>query len=331
MAKNKPKSAMGAFLDKSLNANLQETEKVDTEVLDVAIPIRENIFESNATKKIISDAGQSSHLELITVHPDDCIPWKYADRQSNEMGDIDKLSESMKQFGQQQPILVRTNTRDTGHKYEVIFGNRRWQAAQKATMLLTAVQKNLSDQDAGIVQKHENENRAEISDYSRALNYKSLIDGRVFESEKALADHMGMSKQTMNDIMAFLRVPKELRDRIYKYSNLSKSFVSKLATLSKDKDKLEILLHLAPEISSNKVTTSNLESKITNYMRNKPFHVETTKLFKNDSKGRLIYEIKTMPNGKINVSISKTQASNLDIELLNAKLIDLIDNCKIKQ
>ncbi len=328
MSKSKPKSAMAAFMDKKLNMN--EVSQEGAQDSTVIIPVRDEVFESHKVRDLISDSQQKDSVEIITVHPSECTPWKYADRQQSEMGDIDSLASSMKKYGQQQPILIRKNTTSSNHKYEVIFGNRRWRAAHNAEMKLSAVKKDISDQDAGLVQKHENENRAEVSDYSRALNYKSLIDGKVFESEKDLSQYLGMSKQTMNDIMAYLRVPNVLRERIDSYSSLSKNMVSRLATLSKDKEKLNILIQLAPDISSHKVTTTNLDRMILNHLRKDLPTPEAIKLFKNDSKGRLMYEIQQKTSGKVNVIISKQQTHDLNLELLNTKLMDLIDSCKIK-
>jgi ParB family transcriptional regulator, chromosome partitioning protein len=328
MTKQRSKSAMASFMDANFK---KEDHEIDTKSEDVSAPKRQSIFSSDSFMDTLSNNidHTDGSLSIISVHPDDCKLWEFADRRSEEMGDIEALAESMKTHGQQQPILIRSNSTKTKHKYEVVFGNRRWNAAKYAGIKLTAVKKELNNKDAGLVQKQENENRKDLSDYSRALNYKSQIDGGVYSNEKELASHLGISKQTLNDIMAYIRVPKKLRDKITGYSTLSKKMVAMLSTLSKNNEYLDILMVLSSGISTGKVTTSNIEKKVKNYLHTEPKEKKEV-YFKNDPKGKLLYEIKEKSDGKVHVIISKSLSSEIDCEMLNNILIDALDKAKIE-
>ena len=305
-----------------------EDETVVAEKSEVQKPERPSFSYSEPT---VSTQPQKSSVQpvedykkIIAIDPEDCLPWRYADRPSDEMGDIDTLATSLKEFGQQEPILVRMNTQGTKNKYEIIFGNRRWRAAKKAKIKLEAVCKEVTDQQAALYQKEENNNRKELSNYARALSYKSQIDGAIFKNESELSKFLGISKQTLSDIMAYLRVPEELRNAISNYRHLSKNMVSKLAKYSKEQDKLEVLLFIAPKISDKSVTTNNIDKIIKEYTS--PKIIKDKKIFskKNDG-GNDIYRIEPKSNGKIIVTLNKHITRKINPEILNEKLLGFLD------
>lgn len=272
-------------------------------------------------KESVQSFGDQSH-QLITIDPNDCILWPFADRPSDELGDIESLAQSLKEHGQQEPILVRENKQNTPHRYEIIFGNRRWRAAHFAHISLLAICKNISDQQASLCQKEENENRKEISDYARAMSYRAQIDGGVFKSETELSKILGISKQALNDLMAYLRVPENLRAAISNYKTLSKKMVIKIATLSKNADCLDVLMHLAPKISDQTVTTSNIDQRMQSFLspgsQKKPFIKPEYE--KRDTAGNLLFKTKPQDNGDVIVHINRRAIIMTDIELFQIKL-----------
>ena len=252
------------------------------------------------------DVTSTEFPVLKNLHTADCIPWKYADRPEDEMGDLEALAQSISDYGQQEPILVRPAKNLPG-KYEIIFGHRRWKACRMADKELLAIIKHMTDQEAALFQKEENENREDLSDFSRAQNYRQLLEEQVFASENDLAKYLGIRKQTLNDIFAYIRVPEELRILIPRYKKLSRRLVVKLATHAKTREKLIVLKQLAAKIDSGKVTSSNLENELKKASLDKPLQPVQIKQrdIKHPKTGRVMLKIKHANSGAVNISIAK--------------------------
>ncbi len=192
---------------------------------------------------------------------------------------------------------------------------------------LDAILKDLSDQEAGLLQKQENENRIELSDYAKAKSYKAQIDSGLFTNEKELASYLDMSKQTLNDIMAYVRVPSILRESINNYSKLSKKTVTRLASLAKEQDILEVLIQLSDQISNGKITGANIDQYINKY-RNLTPSIKNNVFYRRDTKGALIYEIKQKKTGQLSITISKNASLGVDCSLLNSELLMLLEKLR---
>ena len=81
------------------------------------------------------------------------------------------MAEEFLSIGQQIPCIVRKITDSVDFQYELIAGERRWRAAQKANVLLKVLIRNLSDNEAALVQISENSNRSALSDYAKGMSY----------------------------------------------------------------------------------------------------------------------------------------------------------------
>lgn len=90
--------------------------------------------------------------EVVELYPDDYMIWDYADRQDFEMGDLNALGADIKKNGQIQPIIVRY----TGDYYEIIAGQRRWQACKLMNIPVQVIITDLSDEEALLVQSSKN-------------------------------------------------------------------------------------------------------------------------------------------------------------------------------
>lgn len=333
MSRKKPQSAMAALLDFT-----DAAVSVDTAIAETRISSDSNLWDAHATEQhntmrsetMISEKNVS---QLISIDPADCILWRFSDRPSDELGDIDSLAISLKEHGQQEPILVRKNTQKTQHRYEIIFGNRRWRAAQLAKIKLLAICKDISDQQASLFQKEENENRKELSDYARAMSYRAQIDGGIYKNEAELSKVLGISKQALNDLMAYLRVPEILRESIGSFKNLSKKMVTKLAALSKDKDILDVLMHLAPKISDQTVTTTTLDKHIQVFLSP---GVKKNKLLqpvfeKKNQQGEIQFKTTVQNTGDIVVHINRRWVNPVQAEALHVKFAEFLNEFIARQ
>lgn len=210
---------------------------------------------------------KSKSETLIEISPSHCKPWDFSDRNDAELGNIEDLANSIQKAGQQEPVLVRPVSNphlsaDPSIKYEIIFGNRRWRACKLIGKNLLAIVRELTDQEAALAQKEENENRTDIGDYSRSMNYKRLIDAQIFANENQLALKLNIPRNRINDLMSYTRISKQLLDAIPNVHQLSQRMAIKLASLSKHQENLDALILLAPKIGANKITSGSVEKAL---------------------------------------------------------------------
>jgi len=132
---------------------------------------KEDTIKSTPNQKPLEKHTHIVTLKYLDVNH--CRPWMFADRPENEMGDINSLSESIKITGQQEPILVRPTDNEKKEQYEIIFGHRRWRACKKIGTKVLAIIKAVTDREASLFQKEENENRKDLSDFAKAKSFKA--------------------------------------------------------------------------------------------------------------------------------------------------------------
>lgn len=288
----------------------------DSNYSNVAVKNQGNVEKDNKDNIVDFD----SRLTIHSINPNKCHLWSFADRPDDELGDIEGLAESIKRVGQQEPILVRPSKEDG--QYEIIFGNRRWRACQLIDRNVQAVIHNVSDQDAALIQKEENTARENISDYARAKSYDKLLKAGIFQTETDLSRHLNISPQNLNDIFAFLRVPKELVELMPNFKYLSRRLVVKLASLSKKKHYLPVLLNLTNDINDKNITSSNidriLERQFTIQQKSNNENVEipdnTIKIKYKGNNAAL--EIKTLNNGVLTIKVHKSLSNKISMEEL---------------
>lgn len=159
------------------------------------------LFITNTAEK--KAAGKNTNI-IQTIDPVDCVNWRYADRQNFEMGDLQELANNIAENGQVQPIIVRL----VNNKYEVIAGERRWRACALINKNIKAIIMQLSDEDAFILQSAENI-KQELSNYSKSMSYYKILSDEKL-SQRTLAKKIGMSKSTLNNLLAFAGVSNDL-------------------------------------------------------------------------------------------------------------------------
>jgi len=315
MGNRKPSVAMANLLESGEFSKIAK----DREFL-------ENSITESDKGKITPDIANIAHTEskqkVILVDPNDCYPWKYADRPEDEMGDIDALANSIAQVGQQEPVLLRPSE-NKSYKYDIIFGNRRWRACKYANKKLMAIVKGVNDQEASTYQKAENENRKELSDFARAYSYKKQIDEGVFKSQSELGQALGLNRQTLNDIMAFTRIPKELIKAIPSLKFISKNFAAKLAALAKNPDNLGYILQLKSKIDNGSVKASNIGEMIARFKQNLSDKVTDSEMvIIRDREGSKLFHIKANKAGKLSIVIERKAMQSYTVEDVKNLLTD---------
>jgi ParB family chromosome partitioning protein len=127
--------------------------------------------------------------------------------------DMDALIASVKEFGLLQPILVRPVAGQTG-AYEIVAGERRWRAAQKAQLHeVPVVVRTMVDQDALQLGLIENLQRSDLTAIDEALGYRRLSE-EFKQTQEEIARTVGKSRPHVANTVRLLELPGAVQDMI---------------------------------------------------------------------------------------------------------------------
>ncbi len=121
---------------------------------------------------------------------------------------LEELTQSIRSNGVIQPILVR---QESG-RYEIVAGERRWRAAQRAGLLkVPVVVRDVDDEDLLQVALIENIQREDLNPVEEAQAYRRLADDHHL-SQEAIAAAVGKDRATVANYVRLLRLPAEVRN-----------------------------------------------------------------------------------------------------------------------
>ena len=139
----------------------------------------------------------------------DIVPNKYQPRKNFEKENLDELTESIRERGVIQPIIVREMNSDNS-KYEIIAGERRWLAARGAGLheipVVVTEADDLKSLEFAIV---ENVQRHDLNPLEEAQGYKRLIDEFSYDQEK-VSKFIGKSRSYITNSLRLLNLPPEV-------------------------------------------------------------------------------------------------------------------------
>ncbi len=137
------------------------------------------------------------------------IPNKYQPRKNFDEENLNDLVNSIKERGVIQPIIVRVSNSENS-KYEIIAGERRWLAAQKAGLneipVVVTEADDLKSLEFAIV---ENVQRHDLNPLEEAQGYKRLIDEFSYDQDK-VSKFIGKSRSYISNSLRLLNLPKEV-------------------------------------------------------------------------------------------------------------------------
>jgi ParB family chromosome partitioning protein len=125
--------------------------------------------------------------------------------------DLDDLANSIREKGIVQPIVVRT-VGGAANSYEIIAGERRWRAAQKAGLHeVPVVVHEVDDKGALELAIIENVQRADLNPLEEALGYHQLIEEYRY-GPSALAEVIGKSRSHVSNTLRLLKLPESVKE-----------------------------------------------------------------------------------------------------------------------
>jgi len=200
---------------------------------------------------LIGDTKVDTNINKLSVS--DLVRNKFQPRKIFNQENLEELTNSIKERGIIQPIIVR-NSQDHSNKYEIIAGERRWIAAQNAGLhevpvVITAAD-DLKSLEFAIV---ENVQRHDLNSIEEANGYQKLIDQFEYDQEK-VAKFIGKSRSHISNCLRLLTLPKEVIELIEK-NKLSQGHAKVLVGL-------ENALFVAKKIIDKKLSVRQTENLV---------------------------------------------------------------------
>ncbi|MEI3530602.1 MAG: ParB/RepB/Spo0J family partition protein [Bacilli bacterium] len=174
--------------------------------------------------------------QVININLNDILPNRFQPRLKFNEDEIINLSESIKEHGVIQPIVVRK----LGDRYEIIAGERRTKASIMAgKTTIPAIVVDLNDNESAEVALIENVQRQDLTSIEEAISYRKILDmGYLTQSQ--LAEKVGKKQSTIANKLRLLTLPKSVQDALLE-TKISERHARSLLRLD-DKQKQEELL-----------------------------------------------------------------------------------------
>ena len=200
---------------------------------------------------LIGDNKTNTNIKKLLIT--DLVRNRFQPRKNFDKENLVELSNSIKERGVIQPIIVR-ESRDHNNKYEIIAGERRWLAAQNAGLnelpVVIIEANDLKSLEFAIV---ENVQRHDLNSVEEANGYQRLIDDFGYDHEK-VAKFIGKSRSHISNCLRLLTLPKEVIELIEK-NNLSQGHAKVLVGLSN-------AFFLAKKIMDKKLSVRQAENLV---------------------------------------------------------------------
>lgn len=218
-----PRRALGRGLDALLPAVSAATkEKIEQE------------FQRVPVGRLVGQKGQ---------------PRKHFDENA-----LSELAASLKAQGMIQPIIVRRR----GNDLEIIAGERRWRAAQRAGLSeVPVVIKDVASETAFEWALVENLQRMDLDPIETAEAYKRLLDEHEYD-HATLADRVGKSRTAVTNSLRLLNLPDPVREKMVS-GEITEGHAKVLLGLSETP---EILLKIANETAEKRLSVREVEARV---------------------------------------------------------------------
>lgn len=213
-------------------------ELFNTETLDLE-GIEKKIYET------------ASSEEIVEIPLDDLRPNPYQPRKRFDDEALKELSESIRNHGVFQPIIVKKSIKG----YEIIAGERRCRASRLAGRdTIPAIIRSFTDEQMMEIALLENLQRENLSAIEEAIAYKAMLD-KLNLTQDELARKVGKSRSHITNIIGLLRLPKEIQQMIIK-EEITMGHARVISKLESEEE----MLRLATQIVDQKLPVREVES-----------------------------------------------------------------------
>ena len=285
--------ALGKGLEQLFNENVSSFEEFENSIIE----------EAKTNDSIVE-------IPLSELRANPYQPRKNFDEEA-----LKELSDSIKEHGVFQPIIVKKSIKG----YEIIAGERRVRASKMAGLTtIPAIIKDFSDEEMMQIALLENLQRENLTAIEEAKAYKSIIESLNITQDE-LAKKVGKSRSHITNILGLLKLPASVQDMVL-YNKISMGHARVLSKLE-DKEQIE---DLANKIIDEDLSVRTLESMIydnttTKEVKEKKEKNSEYKYIENYLKEKLGTSVK-INNNKLLIKFSSVHDLNRILEIMNINI-----------
>jgi len=207
-------------------------------------------------------------------------------RQIFDIKSIKELSQSIKNQGVLQPIIVSPNQDDT---YSLISGERRLRACELINLnLIPAIIKELSEKDKDEISLIENIQREDLNIIDEARAYQKLME-KYNLTQQELSNQLSKKRSTIANIIRLLQLPKEMQEALQK-SQITLGHAKVLLSLN---SKVVLQYRVFQTILQKNLTVSQTQSLIKLELQEATKKYEQIELDLREKEDKLIYSLGT--------------------------------------
>jgi ParB family transcriptional regulator, chromosome partitioning protein len=266
------------------------------------------LFSNDESSENLDTSGVIE-LDINKIEPSLNQPRKYFEEDS-----LIELSNSIKQFGIIQPILVKVE----GDFYSIIAGERRFRAARLANLsTIPAIIKDYNEVEILQVALIENIQRMDLNPIEEAVCFKKLIDEYFFTQED-IGLKVGKSRAIISMSISLLSLDTRVQDFIIE-AKLNRNHGRILLSVTDDDDQFM----LANEIVDNNIPAIVAEKLVSDFLQQKKSEdIKTPSLQKNDNKySYLENDLKSILGTKVSIKDGKNKGK-IEIEYYSEDDLD---------
>ncbi|WP_216839362.1 ParB/RepB/Spo0J family partition protein [Caulobacter sp. S45] len=160
----------------------------------------------SAEERGVAVSPMETPVELLRRNPDQ-------PRRIFAEAELEELTNSIRERGVLQPILVRPAPGAPG-EYQIVAGERRWRAAQRANLhTVPVIVRAFDDAEVAEIGVIENIQRADLNPLEEAQGYRVLMD-RFGRTQEAIAKSVGKSRSHIANMLRLLNLPTQVRELV---------------------------------------------------------------------------------------------------------------------
>jgi len=198
--------------------------------------------------------------KVIDLDLNDVLPNRFQPRIKFSEDSIIELSESIKEHGVIQPIIVRP----IGDKYEIIAGERRYKASVLAGKdTIPAIISDIKDKECAEIALIENVQRKDLTAIEEAISYKKILDMGYLTQEQ-LAVRLGKSQSAVANKIRLLNLCDEVQEALME-EKISERHARSLLKIKESSKQKEMLERIIDERLTVRKTEEEIE-KMNNYI-----------------------------------------------------------------
>ena len=276
-------------------------------------PTEEKKAPEKVKSPLVTETDKETMVNITKVEPNRAQPRKNFDEDA-----LQELSDSIKQFGIIQPLIVQ----DRKDHYEIIAGERRWRAAKKAGLKeVPVIIKNYTDQEIVEISIIENIQREDLNPIEEALAYKRLLEEFNLKQDQ-VAERVSKSRTAVTNSMRLLKLCDKVQQMI-----IDEMITTGHARAILSIEDPEEQYNIAQKIFDEKLSVREVEKLMKNY--GKPAKEKKMK----DSQLEVIYrdieeKLKQKLGAKVSINSKGNGAGKMEIEFYThddlEKLVDML-------